>query len=111
MNDLIHVHLLDNEDPVLTGCQMEDILANTTVNAGVAEVTWTPPTAMDNSGPVTANLTSGLPPGSNFTAGSTLITYTVTDPSSNSVSCSFFVNVSGKLEHLAVDFALGHFMT
>ena len=68
---------------------------NTTAGLPVALVSYAVPTATDNSGPVTANLTAGNPPG-NFSLGDTLVMYTVTDGSGNTDSCSFYVNVSGK---------------
>lgn len=83
------------EDPVLMGCMSSDIVTNTTTGLPVALVNYRVPTATDNSGAITANLTSGLPPG-NFSIGNTLVMYTAADPSGNSVSCSFYVNVSGK---------------
>ncbi|XP_071490409.1 hyalin-like [Diadema antillarum] len=87
------VNVTDNENPVFASCP-SDILTNTTTGLLVADVTWTVPNATDNSGSVTVNQTAGLSPGSNFTVGSTLVTYTVTDPSGNSASCSFYVNVT-----------------
>ena len=71
--------------------------STTTENAGVnsnsAAVTWTPPTASDNSGQVT--LTSTHNPGNTFTIGTTRVTYTATDPYSNEVTESFDVIVIG----------------
>ncbi|XP_072175620.1 hyalin-like [Diadema setosum] len=92
-NCTFNVVVEDNENPVLASCP-SDILTNTTTGLLVADVTWTVPNATDNSGPVAVNQTAGLSPGSNFTLGSTLVTYTVTDPSGNSASCSFYVNVT-----------------
>ena len=65
-----------------------------TVNTGVtgATVTWTEPTATDNSGVV--SLTGRThQPGSFFPVGTTEVTYTFTDGSGNSATCVFNVNV------------------
>ena len=65
-----------------------------TVSTGVAgtTVTWTEPTATDNSGIVT--LTSRThAPGTFFVVGTTAVTYEYTDGSGNSATCTFNVNV------------------
>ena len=65
-----------------------------TVNTGVAgaTVTWVEPTATDNSG--TATLTGRThAPGNFFNVGTTQVTYTFTDGSGNSATCTFNVNV------------------
>ena len=59
-----------------------------------AEVTWTEPTATDNSGIVT--LTSSHSPGSTFDIGTTTVTYTATDDAFNTVSDTFTVTVEGR---------------
>ncbi|XP_030830190.1 uncharacterized protein LOC588928 isoform X5 [Strongylocentrotus purpuratus] len=87
------IEVVDVEGPILMGCMSSDVVTNTTTGLPVALVNYGVPTATDNSGAITANLTSGLPPG-NFSLGNTLVMYTAADPSGNSVSCSFYVNVS-----------------
>ena len=67
---------------------------NTDFGSASAEVTWTEPTASDNSGIVT--LTSSHSPGSAFVIGTTTVTYTATDDASNTVSVTFTVTVEGK---------------
>ena len=65
-----------------------------TVNSGVGgtTVTWVEPTATDNSG--TASLSSRTAtPGQFFAVGTTQVTYTFTDGSGNSASCTFNVIV------------------
>ncbi|MCF8464392.1 MAG: HYR domain-containing protein [Flavobacteriales bacterium] len=67
---------------------------NTTANLCTATATWTAPVGTDNCpNPVTVR-TTGPAPGSSFPLGSTTIGYTVTDASSNAVSCSFSVVVT-----------------
>jgi hypothetical protein len=55
-------------------------------------VSYTPPVGTDNCGSTTAQ-TAGLPSGSQFPVGTTTNTYTVTDASGNTASCSFAVTV------------------
>ncbi|HRI26987.1 MAG TPA: HYR domain-containing protein [Chitinophagales bacterium] len=55
-------------------------------------VTWTVPTATDNCSITSVN--SSLPSGSTFSVGSTTVTYTATDGSSNTATCSFVVNIT-----------------
>ena len=76
---------------MITNCP-SDITENsdsrTTVN-----ITWTPPTATDNSEAVT--LTSDYSPGDWFPIGTTTVTYTAVDASGNTETCSFNVTVVG----------------
>ena len=84
--------MTDAEIPVISG-MLSTTTANADVNSNSASVTWTPPTASDNSGQVT--LTSTHAPGNTFTIGATQVTYTATDPYSNDVTESFDVIVIG----------------
>jgi hypothetical protein len=70
----------DTEDPVISNCPANISVSNDAGNCG-AIVSWTPPTASDNSGSV--NLTSNFEPGSFFPVGTTLVTYTATDAAGN----------------------------
>ncbi|MCX6903730.1 MAG: HYR domain-containing protein [Verrucomicrobia bacterium] len=59
-----------------------------------AVVSWVEPTATDNStGTNAVMLRSTRMPGSRFALGTTLVTYTATDPSGNRSKCSFSVTV------------------
>ena len=58
-------------------------------------VTWTPPTATDNSGVVT--VTGNLMPGVMLTQNIHIVIYIALDASGNSDSCNFVITVSGKL--------------
>ena len=72
---------------------------NTDPALATAAMLWTPPTATDNSGAVT--LTSSHNPGDLFNIGTTTVTYTATDSSSNEVTSSFDVIVAGKFSPLS----------
>ena len=67
---------------------------NTDPGQPYARVIWTPPTATDNSGPVT--LTSTHEPGTLFNIGTHTVAYTARDQSSNVITASFEVNIIGK---------------
>jgi len=71
--------------------------ANITVDTdpGTCEavVTYTPPVGTDNCPGATTSLTSGIGSGGTFPIGTTTETYTVTDFSGNTASCSFDVTV------------------
>ena len=76
--------------PTIIGCP-----ANITVSANAscqATVSWTVPTASDNCGGALAS-TSTKSPGSVFSLGSTVVTYTATDAAGNTSTCSFTVVV------------------
>ena len=55
-------------------------------------VTWTEPTATDNSG-MTPTVTQSHQPGDSFTVGITQVTYTFTDMAGNSAMCTFSVTI------------------
>lgn len=90
-NNSLHT---DNEDPVISGT-LSDQNVNTDAGAATATVTWTPPTASDNSGTVTLSSTHNS--GDMFPVGVTTVSYTAFDPDVNQVTVSFTVTVSGKL--------------
>ena len=69
-----------------------------TVDIATGTVSWTAPTATDNSG--TQTLTSTHNPGDSFPVGTTTVTYTSTDGSGNTVTCTFSVDVNGELLYL-----------
>ncbi|XP_038072761.1 uncharacterized protein LOC119741140 isoform X2 [Patiria miniata] len=80
----------DLEDPTLTMCPMDvDIFTPPGTNISV---TWTQPTAADNSGSV--NLSSNYIPGDRFVNGTYIVTHTAADASGNTVNCSFIVRVN-----------------
>jgi large repetitive protein len=70
--------------------------ANIIVNAGTncsAAATWTAPTAFDACDQLAVPTVSAFSPGQTFAAGVTVVTYSATDQSGNTTSCSFTVSV------------------
>ena len=70
---------------------------NTDDNLAVATVTWTAPSATDNSGDA-PTVTSDYISGDMFPIGTTRVTYTATDPSGIMATVYFDVVVTGKTE-------------
>ena len=83
----------DNESPTF-GSTVSNITQNTDANQPYATVTWSEPSASDNSGSV--SLTSDYSSGDTFFIGGTSVTYTATDPSGNIAICSFTIGITGK---------------
>ena len=88
-------HIPDVEDPVITGCPGTQ---TGVTDSGIATgtVSWTAPTATDNSG--THTLTSTHNPGDSFPIGTTPVTYTSTDAAGNTDICTFDVIVNGEFD-------------
>jgi hypothetical protein len=82
------INVIDNQPPQIT-CP-EDI---TVISAGgaTAVITWDTPTTSDNC--AVDNVTVSHTSGSVFNAGTTTVTYTVTDVNGNVTTCSFNVTV------------------
>ena len=82
----------DTEAPVLVDCP-SDITREIPVGSTAVSVSWTAPTATDNSLANIVPQVSPRGPGA-FNAGNTVITYTATDAAGNEATCSFRVIVS-----------------
>lgn len=80
----------DNQTPTFSNCPTS-ISVNNDPGMCTASVTWTAPTEMDNCPGVI--VTSTHNPGDLFSAGTTTVTYTATDASGNTATCSFDVTV------------------
>ena len=92
---LYFVLAVDDIPPVISGCA--DVSTTIGLNIGGAIVTWTEPSATDNSGIVNLQSRSHAP-GQFFVVGSTLVTYVFDDGSGNTADCAFSVIVTeGKL--------------
>ncbi|XP_072175569.1 uncharacterized protein [Diadema setosum] len=84
------VTVIDAEPPVIT-CP-DDVVVTVSEGQSSASVSWTEPTASDNSGQVT--VTSDISPG-DFPIGQQVVTSTAVDPSGNMATCSFDVTIQG----------------
>ncbi|WP_234859124.1 Ig-like domain-containing protein [Aquimarina aquimarini] len=88
------VTVIDNIKPTIIDCPSDIMLTTNTNNCSIP-VTWTPPTASDNCKGA-PSVSSTHDSGDMFAVGATtIVTYTFTDLSGNSDSCSFNITVSG----------------
>lgn len=87
-----NVVVLDVEAPAIT-CPANVTVPNATGTCG-ATATFVAPTGTDNCAGVTTTQTGGLPSGSVFPVGSTLIKFQATDAAGNTTSCAFNVDVT-----------------
>ncbi|XP_072051695.1 uncharacterized protein [Amphiura filiformis] len=86
----VNVVEVDGTPPTVSGSG--DTTVTTPLNSGGRTVTWTEPTATDNSGSVTL-VSRSHAPGTSFPTGTTTVTYVFRDPSGNEVTYEFDVNV------------------
>ena len=84
------VTVIDNTLPIIS-CPASITLEPTCPSGAIA--TYTAPVGTDNCAGSTTTRTAGLASGSVFPVGTTTVTYTVTDASGNTASCSFTVTV------------------
>ena len=90
----------DNENPQIIGCPGH-IATSTDSGVATATISWTEPTASDNSGSVSLSVSKSS--GTDFPIGTTTVTYTATDGSGNSIStCFFIVTVTGNVLKLII---------
>lgn len=87
-----NVVVVDNTDPIMTGCPGTIIVSADT--SCKALVTWTAPTAIDDCEVVT--LASSHNPGDTFLIGETQVKYTATDRDGNVSVCIFNVVVKNE---------------
>ncbi|MCU0434532.1 MAG: HYR domain-containing protein [Bacteroidia bacterium] len=85
------VTVVDNVAPVINCPQ--NITVNNIPGTCNAVVNYNTPTATDICSNATVALTAGLPSGSSFPVGTTVVNYTATDGSNNTSNCSFNVTV------------------
>ena len=83
----------DSTPPSIENCP-DNIIEWVATGNTQATVTWTPPTATDNYGTPTLETTHD--PGSTFSLGTTVVTYTAIDMVNNQAECVFGVTVLGK---------------
>ncbi len=85
------VTVVDNQAPAIT-CPA-NISVNATSGQCNAVVTYTAPVGTDNCPGATTTQTAGFAGGATFPSGTTTNTFTVTDASGNTTTCSFTVTV------------------
>ena len=84
------ISVRDDFAPTLTNCPGIIVIELPQTKCDTV-ITWTPPTALDNCGLDSLNSTRA--PGSRFTPGQTVITYTAKDKFGNTATCSFTATV------------------
>ena len=87
----------DDTPPVISNCPA-DIVVSISGSGCDETVTWTAPTTADNCSIDT--FTSTHNPGDIFPIGTTTVTYTATDISGNSSTCSFIVTIEDRISPL-----------
>lgn len=85
------VTVTDNQNPAFAGCPAP-ISQNNDPGSCSAIVNWTVPTASDNC--LGVIISSSHSPGTTFPIGTTTVTYTATDASGNTGTCSFDVVIT-----------------
>ena len=88
--------LTDAEVPVISSIPSNQTV-NTDASSPNATVSWTPPTASDNSGEA-VTLTSDYGSGDIFPIGTTTVTLTAIDSYGNTATSTFSVVVTGKYD-------------
>ncbi len=91
----------DPVPPVFTSCPPDQNISNDPGQCG-AIVEWTAPTATDNCMGVNVTQSSGPASGSFLPVGITVITYTATDTSGNSATCTFSITITDDAAPIAI---------
>ncbi|HNU56519.1 MAG TPA: HYR domain-containing protein, partial [Flavobacteriales bacterium] len=95
------IHLADTTPPSISGC-LTNLSITASPGACDAIVSWTEPAVTDQCPGASITRTAGLPPGSAFPIGTSMVTYEATD-GSNTEQCTFQVEV----QPTTVDIAYG----
>ena len=87
----------DNEDPKFSVASIDNIDQGTDTGQPYATVTWTVPTASDNSGsnPTVTVAPSNYNPPMQLNVGTFPVTYTARDSAGNTATLSFTITVKG----------------
>ncbi|XP_072030692.1 uncharacterized protein [Amphiura filiformis] len=80
----------DRENPTFSGCPSP--ASGKTLAGTTTSISWTPPTANDNSG-LSLTITATHDPGDTFAIGNTAVSYTALDVGGNTAVCTFTVTV------------------
>ena len=86
--------IVDTMKPVINNCPTAAIRSTLPAGASVVSVTWTEPTAIDNS-QLPVDVSRSNVPGSTFNQGTHTVTYTFSDSVNNQATCTFMVIVGG----------------
>ncbi len=89
----------DQVAPVISSCP-EDTTLSVTALPGSIAVDWRAPVVSDDCGIVST--TSSHNPGDSFPVGTTVVTYTATDISGNTATCSFKINILWEVTNLEI---------
>jgi gliding motility-associated-like protein len=95
------VSVLENIPPTITNCPNPVILVLPLDDCDTT-ITWTPPAISDNCGLDTVLVSHQ--PGTNFPAGTTIVTYTAIDLSGNETTCSFQVTANDLVDPVFLTF-------
>ncbi|MCB9224919.1 MAG: HYR domain-containing protein, partial [Crocinitomicaceae bacterium] len=87
-----NVTVNDTENPIIS-CPANITVSNDPGVCG-ATINYVTPVGADNCPGSVTNLTAGMPSGSLFPIGTTVVTYQVIDASTNSTSCSFNITIN-----------------
>ncbi|MBK8968294.1 MAG: HYR domain-containing protein [Lewinellaceae bacterium] len=87
------ITVLDTEAPVFVNCPANITVGNDVDKCG-ANVVFSTPIAEDNCEVESVTQTGGLPSGSLFPVGQTLITFVAADPTGNTAVCQFTIEVT-----------------
>ena len=90
----LFLFFIDSEIPVISNTP-STLNVDTDASSPTATVSWSPPTASDNSGEE-VTVTSDYSPGDTFPIGTTTVTYTATDAYGNTANSTFNVVVTGR---------------
>ena len=90
---LILWYITDDEPPTISACP-KSIVGSTANGTTTMNITWSAPSASDNSGFVT--LTSSHGSGTLFSVGTTEVNYTAVDAAGNMAEvCAFNITING----------------
>nr|XP_054770575.1 hyalin-like [Lytechinus pictus] len=89
-NFIVSVTAVDSTPPVVICPQ--DITQTVEIGTASTQVFFNSPSVSDDSGSFSL-VQASHQPGNSFTTGTTIVTYTYTDASQNSASCSFAINI------------------
>ena len=85
------VEATDTEPPQIIGCP-QSINRSVIIGTTLTNVSWTEPTAIDNSG-LQPTITQSHVPGESFPLGSSQVSYIFKDQAGNQAMCLFMITI------------------